>query len=83
MCGLIEDCNRRDRLQVNFDMLMGEGAFRDLNTQLTYPDQAYRQINEAALKPWKKLPVSNRKTEDLSKIRQGPLNLIRISLPGC
>ena len=83
MCGLIEDRNRRDRLQVNFDMLMGEGAFRDLNTQLTYPDQAYRQINEAALKPWKKLPVSNRKTEDLSKIRQGPLNLIRISLPGC
>ena len=72
MCGLIEDRNHSDRLQVNFDMLMGEGDFRDLNTQLTYPEQAYPQINEAALKAWKKLPVSNRKTEDLSKLRQGP-----------
>ncbi|OZC05842.1 gag polyprotein [Onchocerca flexuosa] len=54
------------------DMLTEERAFRDLNQQLNYPEQAYPQINEVALKAWKKLPASNRKTEDLSKIRQGP-----------
>ncbi|XP_070320748.1 endogenous retrovirus group K member 10 Gag polyprotein-like [Odocoileus virginianus] len=72
VCGLIEDRNRRNGLQINFDMLMGEGVFRALDAQLNYPEQAYLQISEAALKAWKKLPVSNRKTEDLSKIRQGP-----------
>ncbi|XP_060987521.1 endogenous retrovirus group K member 7 Gag polyprotein-like [Dama dama] len=72
VCGTIEDRNHRNRLQVTFDMLMGEGQFRDLNQQLTYPEQAYPQINEAALKAWKRLPASNRKAEDLSKIRQGP-----------
>ncbi|XP_043314266.1 endogenous retrovirus group K member 10 Gag polyprotein-like [Cervus canadensis] len=72
ICSSIETRNHRNGLQVSFDMLMGEGAFRDLNQQLNYPEQAYPQINEVALKAWKKLPASNRKTEDLSKIRQGP-----------
>ena len=34
--------------------------------------RAYPQISAAALQTWKKLPNSDKKTEDLSKIRQGP-----------
>ena len=33
---------------------------------------AYPQISAAALRAWKKLPNSDKKTEDLSKILQGP-----------
>ena len=33
---------------------------------------AYPQISAAALRAWKKLPNSDKKTEDLSKICQGP-----------
>ena len=83
MCGLNEDRNRRDRLQVNFDMLMGEGAFRDLNTQLTYPEQAYRQINEAALKAWKNSLFQTEKLKIFLRSDRDLMNLIRISLPGC
>ena len=36
-----------------------------------YPG-AYPQISAAALRAWKKLPNSDKKTEDLSKICQGP-----------
>ena len=57
---------------MNFEMLMGEGAYRATNQQLNYPPEAYPQINEAALIAWKRLLTSNKKSEDLSKIRQGP-----------
>lgn len=53
-------------------MMTGEGQYKDTNSQLTYLPGAYPQINEAALKAWKKLPNSENKTEDLSKVRQGP-----------
>ena len=33
---------------------------------------AYPQISASALRAWKKLPNSDKKTKDLSKIRQGP-----------
>ena len=71
-CGIFADRNRRNGLQVNFEMLMGEGAYRATNQQLNYPPEAYPQINEAALIAWKRLLTSNKKSENLSKIRQGP-----------
>ena len=53
--------NRWNGLQVSFEMLMGEGAYRATNQQLNYPPEAYPQINEAALIAWKRLPTSNKK----------------------
>ncbi|XP_039723118.1 endogenous retrovirus group K member 5 Gag polyprotein-like [Pteropus medius] len=53
-------------------MLAGEGPYKENVNQLTYPAGAYAQINTAAKEAWKSLPCSNRKTEELSKIRQGP-----------
>lgn len=53
-------------------MLAGEGNHRDMLTQLGYPPGAYPQISTAALRAWRKLPCSTRKSEDLSKVRQGP-----------
>ena len=45
--------------------LWGKGAYRATNQQLNYPPEAYPQINEAALIAWKRLPTSNKKSEDL------------------
>ena len=53
-------------------MLAGEGAFQATNTQLNFLPGAYAQISNAARQAWKKLPSSSIKTEDLSKVRQGP-----------
>ncbi|XDA91091.1 hypothetical protein R6Z07M_019735 [Ovis aries] len=53
-------------------MLTGEGAFQATNTQLNFLPGAYAQISNAARQAWKKLPSSSTKTEDLSKVRQGP-----------
>lgn len=53
-------------------MMVGEEDYRDINNQLNYLPRAYPQISAAALRAWKKLPNSDKKTEDLSKIRQGP-----------
>ena len=44
-------------------MMVGEGDYRDTNNQLNYLPGAYPQISAAN---------SDKKTEDLSKIRQGP-----------
>ena len=43
-----------------------------MNAQLNYLPGAYAQISNAAQQAWKKLPCSSNKTEDLSKIHQGP-----------
>ena len=53
-------------------MMVGEGDYRDTNSQLNYLAGAYPQISAAALQAQKKLPNSDKKTKDLSKIRQGP-----------
>ena len=53
-------------------MMVGEEDYRDINNQLNYLPRAYPQISAAALRAWKKLPNSDKKTEDLSKIFQGP-----------
>ena len=43
--------------------MVGEGDYQDINNQLNYLPGAYPQISAAN---------SDKKTEDLSKIRQGP-----------
>ena len=53
-------------------MMVRERNYRDTNSQLNYLPGAYPQISAAALRAWKKLPNSDKKTKDLSKIRQGP-----------
>ena len=50
-------------------MMVEEREYRDTNSQLNYLPGAYPQISAAALQAWKKLPNSDKKTEDLSKIR--------------
>ena len=52
--------------------MVGEGDYRDTNSQLNYLAGAYPQISAAALQALEKLPNSDKKTEDLSKNRQGP-----------
>ncbi|KAJ1067246.1 hypothetical protein K5549_020629, partial [Capra hircus] len=71
-CARIADVNRQQGIQTSYEMLTGEGAFQATNTQLNFLPGAYAQISNAARQAWKKLPSSSIKTEDLSKVRQGP-----------
>ncbi|KAK1339707.1 hypothetical protein QTO34_018262 [Cnephaeus nilssonii] len=64
--------NRATQVNISFEMLTGEGAYADTHNQIQYPLEAYGQINGAGIKAWKKLPTSGQKTEELSKIIQGP-----------
>ncbi|XP_069882578.1 endogenous retrovirus group K member 5 Gag polyprotein-like [Dipodomys merriami] len=70
-CQATAEVNRANNIPTTFAELAGEGAYNDIHTQLNYSVGAHAQINAAAKRAWKKLPNSN-KTEDLSKIRQGP-----------
>ncbi|XP_043768122.1 endogenous retrovirus group K member 10 Gag polyprotein-like [Cervus elaphus] len=71
-CGHIAELNQRQGINTTYEMLVGEGAYQNTNAQLNYLPGAYAQISNAAQQAWKKLPCSSNKTEDLSKIRQGP-----------
>lgn len=53
-------------------MLTGNGAYAEIQAQTEYPEIAYQQISQCALKAWKQLPSSEVRTEELSKIQQGP-----------
>lgn len=72
-----EQARRNHRLGQNpqqnwgFEMLLGEGIFTGTDVQVRYPAEVYIQINSCVLKAWKKLP-SGKRTEELSKIVQGP-----------
>lgn len=55
-----------------YEMLVGEGACADVAQQITWPVGVYAQVATTAKKAWRKLPDMGRKTEDLSKVRQGP-----------
>nr|UVF62128.1 MAG: gag protein [Bat faecal associated retrovirus 1] len=67
--------NRRTNQNPNqnwgYDMLLGEGAYATTDMQIRYPQEVYVQINQCAVKAWKKLP-SGKRTEELAKIVQGP-----------
>ncbi|XP_040091673.1 endogenous retrovirus group K member 7 Gag polyprotein-like [Oryx dammah] len=71
-CGRIADVNRQQGIQTSYEMLIGDGAYQATNAQLNFLPGAYAQISNAARQAWKKLPSSSTRTEDLSKIRQGP-----------
>ncbi|XP_072813500.1 endogenous retrovirus group K member 10 Gag polyprotein-like [Vicugna pacos] len=71
-CAVTASINQRQGIQVTLEQLTGEGQYQDIHSQLGYLPGAYPQINAAALRAWRKLPNSENKTEDLSKIRQGP-----------
>ncbi|XP_072813410.1 endogenous retrovirus group K member 10 Gag polyprotein-like [Vicugna pacos] len=71
-CAATASINQRQGIQVTLEKLTGEGQYQDTYSQLGYLPGAYPQINAAALRAWRKLPNSENKTEDLSKIRQGP-----------
>ncbi|KAK1337161.1 hypothetical protein QTO34_001783 [Cnephaeus nilssonii] len=64
--------NRAAQINISYEMLVGEGDYADTHNQIQYPQEAYGQINRAGIKAWKKLPTSGQKTEELSKIVQGP-----------
>ncbi|VFV32561.1 gag protein, partial [Lynx pardinus] len=64
--------NKRTNIPVDFNMLTGTGQYYDVGFQLNYPEIAYNQINTCAITAWKKLPSTGGRTEELSKIRQGP-----------
>ncbi|KAK1334101.1 hypothetical protein QTO34_005101 [Cnephaeus nilssonii] len=64
--------NRAAQINISYEMLVGEGDYADTHNQIQYPLEAYGQINRAGIRAWKKLPTSGQKTEELSKIIQGP-----------
>ncbi|XP_070288660.1 endogenous retrovirus group K member 10 Gag polyprotein-like [Myotis yumanensis] len=64
--------NRAAQINISYEMLVGEGVYADTHNQIQYPQEAYGQINGAGIRAWKKLPTSGQKTEELSKIIQGP-----------
>ena len=71
-CGHIAELNQRQGINTTYEMLIGEGAYQNMNAQLNYLPGAYAQISNAAQQAWERLPCSSNKTEDLSKIDQGP-----------
>ncbi|KAL0623434.1 Gag polyprotein, partial [Plecturocebus cupreus] len=64
--------NRRQQSPVTLDMLMGRGEHEDLNDQINMPNDTYSQINSLALCAWRLFPSSTSKTEQVSRIHQGP-----------
>ncbi|CAD7666394.1 unnamed protein product [Nyctereutes procyonoides] len=63
--------NRGTNIPVDY-MLTGSGPYYDVGLQLNFPEVAYTQINSCSLSAWKKLPTTNTRSQELSKIRQGP-----------
>jgi hypothetical protein len=54
------------------DQLAGEDQWGSVQQQLNFPGEYYAQVNTLAEQAWRRLPSSGLKTEELSKIRQGP-----------
>lgn len=42
--------NRRTQIPITYDMLVGSGPYYDVGTQIDFPEIAYTQSNECALK---------------------------------
>ncbi|XP_019490556.1 PREDICTED: endogenous retrovirus group K member 5 Gag polyprotein-like [Hipposideros armiger] len=73
LCQITADINRGQNIPIDYDMLTGEGPYRELNDQLNFNPAAYVQTSAAARRAWAKIPGNGgRQTEDLAKIRQGP-----------
>lgn len=66
------DKNRNHNIPVTFEILTGFGLYENLQNQLGYTLQIYQQITACATKAWRHLPSKGEKSQDLTKIRQGP-----------
>lgn len=64
--------NAAQQISIVFDMLTGEGQYAEVDQQLVFQLAVYAQTNAAARRAWKALPESTSRTEEVSKIRQGP-----------
>lgn len=71
LCQQTADLNLAQQIPITFDMLAGEGPYRETGQQLRFNPAVYAQVNAAARRAWHKLPSAGRQTEDLSKVRQG------------
>lgn len=71
-CQNTADLNHQQGIPITFEMLAGEGQYRDLQTQLNFNPAAYAQTNAAAQKAWRKIPMPGKRAEELTKVVQGP-----------
>lgn len=71
-CQKTADLNHQQGSPITFEMLAGEGQYRDLQTQLNFSPAAYAQTNASAQKAWRKIPMPGKRAEELTKIVQGP-----------
>lgn len=53
-------------MPITYDMLVGRGQFSPLGQQLSYPLQAYQQINIVGTEVWRSLPTLGTKGEKLT-----------------
>lgn len=60
-CQNTADLNHQQGIPITFEMLAGEGQYRDLQTQLNFNPAAYAQTNAAAQKAWRKIPMPGEK----------------------
>lgn len=82
-CQVTAELNRTQQIPIVFDMLAGEGIYRETDQQIHFAPGVYAQTNTAALRAWKKLPSSGRQTEDFPKSVRGLMSLFRTLYPGC
>ncbi|KAK1342102.1 hypothetical protein QTO34_016856 [Cnephaeus nilssonii] len=64
--------NQQHGVPITLEMLIGTVAYHSLQAQMTFPLQAYQQINVCGTKAWRGLPTKGEKTMDITKIIQGP-----------
>ncbi|AOS48102.1 gag protein [Simian retrovirus 8] len=56
----------------NFDMLTGSGNYASTDAQMQYDPGLFAQIQAAATKAWRKLPVKGDPGASLTGVKQGP-----------
>jgi hypothetical protein len=64
--------NTAHGIPIAADMLLGQGDHTGLQNQLNYPPLTYDQTGIAATRAWKELPTKGDKTQEITKILQGP-----------
>lgn len=64
--------NANQNIPITFEMLYGEGLYAETAQQLAFAVGVYEQTSSAAKRSWKALPESSLRSEEVSKIRQGP-----------
>ncbi|KAK1332169.1 hypothetical protein QTO34_007855 [Cnephaeus nilssonii] len=63
--------NQRHGMPITLEMLVGTRACQGLQAPMTFPLQAYQQINVSGTKAWRELPTKGEKTMDITEIVQG------------